>query len=235
VKLRARGRPEVHGHRGSPLKFPENTIPSFVAAIEAGADFIELDVQASRDSVLIVSHDPCLPGGERIHALDARDIHRHPSLEEVLDLSTRFSGFGFNIEIKSYPGHPSYGPAPAAMASLVWQAVRARGLQERVIVQSFDFRVLEAMRELGASAPLSALWEGSRRLLDAIASEAGTSCVSVQHTLVDETLVRQAHDAGVRVLVWTVNGERAWSRMLAARVDGIITDDPAGLVRFFGE
>lgn len=234
MKLRARGKPEVHGHRGSPLKFPENTIPSFVAAIEAGADFIELDVQASRDSVLIVSHDPRLSDGERIHALDARDIHGRPSLEEVLDLSTRFPGFGFNIEIKSYPGHPSYGPSPAAMASLVWRAVRGRELQERVLLQSFDFRVLKAMGEIGASAPLSALWEGSRRPLDAIASEAGTSCVSVRHTLVDETLVRRAHDAGLRVLVWTVNGERAWTRMLATRVDGIITDDPAGLVRFLG-
>ena len=49
---------EVHGHRGAMAVRPENTLPSFQEAIRAGADFIELDVYATRDDVLVVAHDP---------------------------------------------------------------------------------------------------------------------------------------------------------------------------------
>lgn len=232
ARLRRRTKPEVHGHRGSPLRFPENTLPSFIGAIEAGADFVELDVQVSRDFEPIVSHDPRLASGELIHSLKAREITAHPNLDTVLDLATRFSTVGFNIEIKSYPGHPGYGPPPGELARLVLAAIQGRKLEERVLVQSFDFRVLHAMSGLAPAIELSALWEGSRRVLADIADDAGTRCVSALHTLIESASVRQAHDAGIRVLVWTANGEKAWLKMTTAGVDGIITDDPAGLIQF---
>ena len=230
--MRGKTKPEVHGHRGSPLRFPENSLPGFLDAIEAGAGFIELDVQASRDFELFVSHDPHLPTGQLIHSLAAGEVPGCPTLADVLDLSARFSGFGFNIEIKSYPDRPEYGPPPDQMARLVLDCIRERRLEQRVLVQSFDFRVLHAMQALDPSIELSALWEGRRRDFAGIAAEARTRCVSLHYSLIDSAAVRAAHDAGVRVLAWTVNGRDAWLRMMAAGVDGIITDDPAGLIQF---
>lgn len=218
-------RPEVHGHRGSPLLYPENTLPGFEHAIASGADFVELDLQATRDGVLIVSHDPHLPTGELIYSLtgaEALDRGCTP-FSAVLNLPA-----GLNIEIKSYPRHPENGPEPHEFARLVLAA----GLPERVLIQSFDFRVLRAVREIGAHMALSALWEGEERDYRDIASEAGSQSVSIHFPLIDATKVGDAHHAGIRVLTWTANGPATWETMVAAGVDGIITDDPAGLIAF---
>jgi glycerophosphoryl diester phosphodiesterase len=50
----------VHGHRGARAARPENTLPAFEYAIEAGADVLELDLAVTKDNVLVVSHDPVL-------------------------------------------------------------------------------------------------------------------------------------------------------------------------------
>lgn len=212
-------RPEVHAHRGTPLSLPENALPGFRAAIEAGADYIELDLQCSKDRKLVISHDPHLPSGELIFNLESRDCNC-PLFEEVVTLNA-----GLNIEVKSYPNHPEYGPGSTELARLVADALPAG----RVLIQSFDFGVLRAMRP---GIPLSALWEGEPRDYLDIAREAGAQSVSIHYPLLEAEQVGLAHAAGVRVLVWTVNGAEAWGRAIAAGVDGIITDDAAGLIDF---
>src|SRR5581483_5165466 len=56
----SRVRPAVHGHRGARAVFPENTLPAFEYAIHAGVDAVELDVLATKDDVLVVTHDPLM-------------------------------------------------------------------------------------------------------------------------------------------------------------------------------
>lgn len=226
--------PAVHGHRGSPRSYPENGVAGFIHAIAVGADFIELDIAVSRDRALVVSHDPYLsPDGALIHALDLEEIRRRgvATLDEVLALAGR-GHFGFNIEIKSFPDRPGYSPPPAEFAALLAAEIQEHGLEDRCLVQSFDFRTLHAMARIFPEIPLSALWDGHPRDFADIAAEAGTASVSVAKSLVTPARVQAAGQAGVRTLAWTVNGASAWSRTIAARVDGIITDDPAGLVAF---
>lgn len=224
-------RPQVHGHRGSPLRFPENTIPSFLDAIKAGADFIELDLQASQDNVLVVSHDPVLDG-QRIRSLSAAEITSCPRFTEVLKLAERFPRIGLNVEIKSYPGRLDLGPAPEVLAELVLNEIGGRNFGERLLIQSFDFRVLHEVRKRATGIEISALWEGERRACREIASEAGSSTVSLYYAGVDRFLVDEGRAAGIRVLVWTANGPESWLKMISAGVDGIITDDPAELIAF---
>ena len=138
----------------------------------------------------------------------------------------------FNIEIKSFPKRPSWRAPPERFAELVWQAIRRHRLDERAMVQSFDFRVLHAMYKLAPEIRLAALYVGPPKSFLAIARQAGTSIVAPHRALVTQARVRAAHAAGVAVVPWTANRPAAWKRLVAAQVDAIITDDPAALIAY---
>jgi len=253
----------VHGHRGARALLPENTLPAFEYAVAAGADALEMDVAVTRDDVVVVSHDAKLnrrictsPGcPTAIRQLSLAELSRWdcgalrnprfrrqtpiprtpiPTLDEVLDLAGRGS-FLFNIEIKSNPRHPELTPPPDRFSELVWVAVRRHRLEQRVMVQSFDFRVLNAMRRLAPEIRLAALYVGRPKSLVKLGLEAGTQVIAPHHRLVRRRNVRAAHETGLQVVAWTANQRRDWRRLAKAQVDGIITDDPAGLIAFLKE
>ncbi len=248
----------VHGHRGARARCPETTIPAFLHAIRAGADYVELDVLATRDDVLVVCHDAVLKrrrcrglGRTRIvRELAAAELTgldcgsrrnrrfrrqvavpgaRIPTLDEVFALAP-LGRFGFNIEVKSYPEKPWLAPEPASFARLVVSAIHGRCLRERVVVQSFDLRILRCVRELDPRIPLAALYEFGARPFASVAQAAGAGTIGPYHRLVSAHRVAAAHHAGIRVVPWTANRPRDWARLVRADVDGIITDDPAALV-----
>jgi len=249
---------EVHGHRGARAVLPENTLPAFEHAIQAGADVLELDLAVTRDNVLVVSHDPLInaaictgprPGAvirqltfEELRHYDCGTLRnpqfpkqqpvpgtRIPSLDQVLALAGRGS-FRFNIETKIFPDKPEYTPSPEEFARLLLAAVRQRGLVSRVILQSFDYRTLHAMERMAPEIPRAALFDRDQRDFAVIAREAHANIVSPHHRLVTPEKVRRAHEAGLRVVAWTANTPEDWDRLIAAGVDGIITDDPAALI-----
>lgn len=260
--MRAKRPVEVHGHRGARAARPENTLAAFEYAIDAGADYVELDVLVTRDDAVVVTHDPMLnpviargrgPGivreltlaevrewdvGSLRHPRFPRQVAvpgaRVPTLDEVLALGAR-GPVKFNIEVKSFPARPEYAPAPLPYARLVLDALLRHNLERRVIVQSFDFRILHAMRELAPGIPRAALVEHGREDFPSIAREAGAGIVAPQHVLVTPAQVEAAHRKGLRVIAWTPNSRGNWQRMMRAGVDGIITDDPAGLIEFLGQ
>jgi glycerophosphoryl diester phosphodiesterase len=250
----------VLGHRGARAMRPENTIPAFEYAIAAGVDALELDTVVTRDNVVVVSHDPilhppfCVGGYPEavIRQLTLMEVQqwdcgavrnpdfmlqepvpgtRMPTLDQVLDLAPR-GEFEFNVEIKSFPERPDLTPAPEEFASLVLESVRRRRLETRVILQSFDFRILQAMRRLAPEIRLSALYSGPQRDFVATAREAGAGIVSPDESLVTPEQVRAAHQAGLQVVPWTANTPVQWDRLIACGVDGIISDDPKVLLEF---
>jgi glycerophosphoryl diester phosphodiesterase len=220
----------VHGHRGARAVLPENTLPAFHHAISAGADFIEMDVAITRDDVPVISHDPVLRTGEIIRQLRFDEVRRIeasvPTLDEVLSLE----GIRFNIEMKSFPGQPELTPPPEACAALLLDPIRRRNLSDRMIVQSFDFRVLHATRRLAPEIRLTALIETGDPDFVAVTREAEADMVAPELSMVSARKVADAHAAGIPVVPWTVNAPAEWERMVACGVDGIITDDPAALV-----
>lgn len=249
----------VHGHRGARAVRPENTIPAFEYAISAGADFLELDLAVTSDDVLVVSHDPLIntrictgPGGERaIRKLTLEQVRQWdcgalknpdfplqqpvpgtpvPTFDEVLGLAGRGS-FSFNVEMKSDPKQPELQPAPERFAQLVAAAIRRHKLEQRVVVQSFDFRCLRAIHALAGQLRLSALYAGLPRSLVEISKEAGgTPIVSPHYMLISREKVGEAHQAGLEVVPWTANTPEAWDKLIGMGVDAIITDDPAALI-----
>lgn len=203
---------QVHGHRGARAVMPENTLAGFEYAIALGVDAIEMDVHA-RDGVVVVKHDP--PGPDE-------DL---PTLDQVLSLA-RLADFLFNIEAKVQEG------TPESLAEMVLGRIREHGLESRVIFQSFDFAILHRMRKLAPRITQAALWEGVPRSFVEIAREAETEIVAPEYVLVTEPEVHAAHESGLRVIPWTANTEDDWKRLIEAGVDGMITDNPAGLIQY---
>ena len=149
----------------------------------------------------------------------------------------------FNVETKSFVNHPELTPSPEEFVRMIDDAVRARGLQRRVILQSFDFRTLLAMKQIDPEIRRSALFgpavddaamgiTGQEKDFAAVARNTSANILSPDQSLVTPQQVAEAHAMGVEVAPWTVDTEEGWRRMADARVDAIITDDPAALLQW---
>jgi len=251
---------KVHGHRGARSVLPENTMPAFEHAIAAGAEMLELDLAVTKDNVLVVSHDPTMnpsfcagPAGITvIREMTLAQLRqwdcgvkanpkypkqkaipgtRVPTLDEVLSLAAK-SKVHFNIETKISPDKPQFTPSPAEFARLVADAIRKHKLESRVMVQSFDYRTLHEMKKLMPKVPLSPLFDKDSRSFVAIAQEVGSTIVSPEQKLVTAEKVAAAHAAGLQVVPWTANTVAEWDKLIDAKVDAIITDDPTELIAY---
>lgn len=151
----------VAGHRGYPDKYPENTLPSFQAAIDAGVDMVELDIRLTADRELVVIHDATLdrtsngagPVAEKtyrdIRAVDA-GLHkgeafagtRIPTFEEALDAMKAYPALLFNFEIKEYP-RDGNGPRAYETADRALRLIEAYGMDTRCVINIFDATLLE--------------------------------------------------------------------------------------------
>jgi glycerophosphoryl diester phosphodiesterase len=250
----------VHGHRGARARRPENTLPAFQYAIEQGVDVLEMDLAVTKDGVLVVSHDPHINAtictgphvGAAIHELTLAELRDYdcgslrnphfseqvpvpgthiPTFDEVLQLAAP-SKLELNVETKIFADHPELTPSPERFVDLILEAIRRRHIESRIILQSFDFRTLHAMHRIAPEIRLSALWEGKPRSFVDIAKDAAATIVSPQFSLVTPELVAGAHATGVQVVPWTANDPKDWDKLVAARVDAIISDDPATLLAY---
>lgn len=240
--LRPDGSPlTVIAHRGASSAAPENTLVAQEAARRANADWIENDVQPSRDGVPFVLHDTTVDrttdGAGRIRDLTAAQLkaldagswfapsyagERLPTLaEQLADLRTR--GGNLLLEIK--------GAHTRDEVARIVEVIRAERMVGRVFIQSFEVDALRHTRELAPELPLGLL----RSSLDAdpvaIARELGLTAYNPSGTalLTRPDVVRALHDAGVAVLVWTIDSANQWQALEEADVDGIITNRPAEL------
>jgi glycerophosphoryl diester phosphodiesterase len=251
----------VHGHRGARARRPENTIPAFEYAIAQGVDALEMDMAVTKDNVIVISHDPILeppvctgPSASAvIRQLTLIEVRqwdcgavrnprfetqqtvpgtRIPTLDEVFQLASR-GAFEYNIETKSFPDHPEYTPSPEEFSRMVLEKIRYYHLEKRIILQSFDFRTLIAMRKLAPEIRLSALIESDSRDFAAVSSAAANAeIISPEFHLVTPENVAAAHRAGLQVVPWTANMPADWDKLTAAKVDAIISDDPAALIAY---
>jgi glycerophosphoryl diester phosphodiesterase len=144
-----------------------------------------------------------------------------------------------NIELKSFPDRPELTAAPGAMADAVLRVLDRHFMADRTTIQSFDWRSLDHLArrrpELARSyltdpRGLSPLWLGGReprgRPAWELVLEAGGKIWSPHFRSLDAATVRQAHDAGLAVWAWTVNGSAEMERVLDIGADAIITDRP---------
>ena len=217
--------PELIGHRGAPRERTENTLPAFERALALGADGIELDVHLTRDGVTVVHHDaipramdatderPTVPIAElelaTLRALEFPDGSRIPTLAETLEVvAGRATVY---VEIK----------APAATETAVREIRAARA---RAAVHAFDHRVALAVRALAPSLPTGILLDSY--LVDPAAAlrAAGARDWWQRWEMIDAPLVQRVHEAGGRVVAWTVNDADAAARLARLGVDALCSD-----------
>ena len=213
----------IFGHRGAPgyPRHGENTMASFRKALQAGATGLEFDVRRCGDGRLVVIHDETIDrttnGRGRVADLsypqlqqfDAGDGESIPLLADVLNQ------FGtqcvLNIELKD-----------AGIATDVKTLVIEKGLDRQVIVSAFEWQDL---RPLARDIPIALLGSRLENLIEA-AREMGAVAIHPRHDLVTATLVAAAHQAKLRVHVWTVNNPAEMAHLWNLKVDGIFTDFP---------
>ena len=152
---------------------------------------------------------------------------RMPSLEQVLERFAQ-ADVDFMIETKV---DAEAGVDPDLFAERVNEILERFDLSEKVILQSFDHRTLAAMKRLNPRVRLCLL-NPPERLDDYVAParELGAAYQFINYRVIEPRDVTTLHDAGIKVFSGTVDDPDVWRRLIAIDVDGILTDDPAGLI-----
>ena len=221
----ARSAPLAISHRGLHRTAPENSLPAFIAALEAGAEGIELDVFASADETLFVHHDGTLEIDGKVmpfSAIDAADIQRarlagrrcrSPRLDDTLAaIGDRADVF---IEVKA-----------SGIENSVARCLRRHmSNSERHAVHAFDHRVIKRIVELVPSVRAGILQVSY--LLDSCGAmrRAGATDLWQHADFIDASLVNDVHSCRGRIVAWTPNTETRWKELEALGVDGICTDN----------
>ncbi|MDF2960937.1 MAG: glycerophosphodiester phosphodiesterase [Paenibacillus sp.] len=198
-------------HRGYPKKYPENTIPSFQAALDLSYSHLELDVQLTKDGIPVVIHDPTVNrttnGKGRIvdftfnelRRLDAGGGEPIPTLEEVLKLSKGQAKV--DIELKQsgdlYPG----------LEEKTLEVIRSCGVQDQVFVTSFDHYSIIKMRELSNDIELGLVIYGATPSVFPLAEQIRARYVSVKYIYLTDDYVRRCGEQGIQLIAWTIDEE----------------------------
>ena len=235
-------------HRGASGHAPENTMAAFRRAVELGATFLETDLQITRDARIIAIHDFTLDrttnGKGQVHLLTLEEIRaldaggwfgsgaspfsgeRVPTLDEILDFAER-NDVIFYLEIKS---GPAWGVEHAVVA-----AIRDRNASARVVILSFDPAALDLVHRLDSALMTGLLCEHPSNDLVERTVRAGARQLVARGDLITPEMVKKAHHAGLQVVAWTINETEQIQRLIAAGVDGIISDYPDRVLSILGE
>ncbi|TDJ63990.1 MAG: glycerophosphoryl diester phosphodiesterase [Proteobacteria bacterium] len=226
----------IIGHRGAAGTWPENTLLSIGHALDYGVDWIEIDIRMV-DNTFIVLHDEMLERTtdgfgslyryslSALRRLDAGHGERIPLLTEVMDLIDARAGL--NIEIKQS------GLTQALVALSKDYIARQPKWRGRLMLSSFAG---EIMMELSAAVPAGCLLgalsdDGTDESLHS-ALKIGAFSLNISLQALSIALVQQAHNQGLKILVYTVNDHADITRCCECAVDGIFTDFPQRAIAF---
>ena len=232
MNLRAGARPLLVGHKGAAALEPENTLRSLSRAVELGCDLVEFDVLPLADGSLVLGHSPS-------------ELAAEPAtLDDALELLAG-AGIGAQVDLK-WHGYEAG----------VAEAIRRHGLLDRTLVTTCHAESLRELASLeptlarGITYPFDRRGIAQRRLLapltlaalvalrqalpmriDRLLERACASVAVLHQSVVSGPAVSRAHSRGAAVLAWTVDDEAELDRVLAAGVDGVVTNDPRVLPR----
>ena len=233
-----RRQPELTCHRGYSFLAPENTLPAFEAAIEAGVPYVELDVQLTKDGVVMVTHDAnlkrCTGKDEYIYNMTYDEVRqldagayfgqayagtKIPTLVEVLQLCD--GKIKLNIEIKQ-KGH-----APLLEEETV-RLIKRYSSIENCSISSMNYESLQQVKQIDPDIETGyILVKGIGNYYDL----PDVDYFSVDNTFITSGIVSAIHKRQKKIWAWTVDTKADAIRMLDVGVDNIITDRPE-LIRY---
>ncbi|WP_413363254.1 glycerophosphodiester phosphodiesterase [Lysinibacillus sp. 3P01SB] len=226
-------KPLIIAHRGASYYAIENSFEAYDLALAQGADYLEFDMQMTRDDVLVVEHDAIPSYG------DGRAIKDY--LYAELQLLKRKNEFGISSiltlqeVLAKYPDKKLYietkNRRDGVEATLLKELQIADRLNdETIIIQSFSERSLRLLNMQNSSLQLFQLFtedatsELTAKRLQEISQYADG--IIVHQGAITESLIQTAHDQQLKVHVYTVNKPRAMKKLIRHGIDGIITDRP---------
>jgi glycerophosphoryl diester phosphodiesterase len=249
--------PLILGHRGASALAPENTLSAFSRAVSEGADGIEFDVRLSRDGVPVVIHDATLKRtgliDRCVSELTAAELQKVdvgswfsertqatsfageklPTLAQVFEYFSGHAGLLYT-EMKCEPNEGQ------VLAAQVARLTREFGMADRVVVESFDHSAVAAVKKFDAEMRTAALFEPklSRpistvrrlRMVDAALAVAADE-IALHHTLAGDRVIEKARQAGLEVVVWTVEDPLWIARAHSRGIKALISNDPGALLR----
>ena len=232
-RLQLFNKTEIAAHRGFSAEAPENTIPAFESAIEHFSDYVELDVQETKDGEVIVLHDSNFKRvsglNKKVWNVNYEDIEdldvgswfsekftdtKIPTLEEVLIMSK--GKLKLNIEIK-LTGHEKN------LEQSVAELIHKYHLEDECVVTSFQSKALKNVKKYNKHIRTGYILKVAYGDFSKVKF---ADALSVNYSFATSALINDAHMAGKEVYVWTVNTPEAIDDMVKKGVDMIITDDP---------
>jgi len=198
----------------------DNTLEAFEAAIELGADMIELDVRRTRDGRLVVFHDARVKtvpiSSLRYDALRVKGTQeRPPLLEDALALTK--GRIALNLEVKE-----------AGYVEEMIALLRPFGLHNFLLSSFLDDVVTEAKALAPELRTGLLVATGFRKALATRLPASNADCLCLHRRLADTAALASATEAGITCVIWTVNAPRAMDRYLShPAVEAMITDRPA--------
>ena len=224
---------QIVSHRGYSSKAPENTIPAIELAIQAHADYVEIDVQQTKDGVLVLLHDRNLrrttglnkliynTNYKEIKKLDAGSWFGSeyagtniPTLEEVLELCQ--GRINLSIELK-FHAHKKH------LEEDLIALIEEYDFVENCFVSSFNYDSIVKIKKLNEDISTGYIMSPA---YGDFYNKPHIDFLSVRATLVSRNIVERAHEAGKEVHVWTVNTRKDLERMKSLGVDYVVTDEP---------
>ena len=237
----------VTAHRGFSTICPDNTLIAFQAAIEAGADWVELDIHKTKDGKIVVNHDATTgrtaeknlivaqatydelqkldvaTGFRKSKGLTLREcpVQRMPLLAEAIKLILKQKGTKLSIQ-------PKADCVAEAMA-----IVRALGAENMVGFNDVSLKYMSQVKQLAPRIPV--FWDRGANTDIAedisIAKAKGFEALVINYKGITAEKIRLIKAAGLEVGTWTVNDEATLIKLLDMGVERFYTDDPALLIR----
>jgi glycerophosphoryl diester phosphodiesterase len=220
----------IIGHKGANSIAPENTLKAFQKAIELQADYVEFDIQLTKDGEIVIIHDFDTFNAtgvkgliedmtlDQIKSLDAGEGEKIPTLREIISITRK--KIGLQIEIKS-----------TNLLDKLIHIMREENLISTSIVSSFILNELLKLKLLEPSVKLGLLLSTDmvrpKLIKRKIAKVAKNNFYSIHPPFnnTNKEIVDFAHSYGLKVIVWTVNDREIMEKLTKIGVDGIITDD----------
>lgn len=231
----------VTAHRGDVMRGPENSLSAIDFAIDLECDFVEIDVQETKDGVVVLCHDKDFKrianeprnvwdmSLEEVKALDigqrfSSDFvgERVPTLQEVIDLTN--GKIKLNIELKPTPEQPQ-------LVSRVVSLIQANQFHDQCIVSSLNTDALAEVRSLDENIRLC---ENISIAVGDI-TKSNVDAFSINSSRLDRATIERLQSRGFEVHVWTVNDAETMIRFVELGVDNMLTDDPALLLKILKE
>jgi len=245
-------RPIIFAHRGASGMYPENTLPSFQAAVEIGAHVLETDTRITKDGIPVLTHDESLlrTTGVDAHVEDLtlkelKDIDAGHSFSPDGGNTHPFRGTGIQVPtleefVRAFPNIPvnmEIKVGTERSARIVLDVLESNNALDRFLLASV---LPDAMRYIQANTPSAltgACKEDVLRVLfrsarcDRKSREYPFTALQVPERqsiipVVTRRFISYAHRNGVHVHVWTINEESDMRRLFDMGVDGIFTDFP---------